>query len=214
MSLDNNFDYNIERQSTTQGSPSKGGRGASSRRTEETQKTFSNKGLDNAFVAPEILFSKFSDHTSALDVWGFGMCLYCVLFGKKPKSFYATYRDWYMKSHGKDIEMITRMPFVPPSKTNFIYDPFCFDFDNPFEATDLGPEDIGAEVMKQLKGLAEDDHSGEAGEVFDFSNFMKCIKSLSYSSMFDSANSKKFHMKDLKNLTEKAMKNNLPRFGG
>ena len=78
------------------------------------------------------------------------MCLYCVLFGKKPKSFYATYRDWYLKSHGKDIEMITRMPFVPPSKTNFIYDPFCFDFDNPFEATDLGPEDIGAEVMKQL----------------------------------------------------------------
>jgi len=214
LSLDNSGDYNIERQSTTQGSPSKGGKGASSRRTESTQKDFSNKGLDNSFVAPEIMFSKYSDHTAALDVWGFGMCLYCVLFGKKPKSFYAAYRDWYLKSHKQDIEH-SNMPFVPPSKSNFIYDPFCFDFDNPFEATDLGPEDIGAEVMKQLKGLAEDDIlNGETGEAFDFSNFMKCIKSLSYSSMFDSEHSKKFHMKDLKHLTEKAMKNNLPRFGG
>jgi serine/threonine protein kinase len=53
---------------------------SSSKKT-EAQKTFSNRALDNPFLAPEILFSKFTDHTSALDVWSFGMIMYCVLLG-------------------------------------------------------------------------------------------------------------------------------------
>jgi hypothetical protein len=78
----------------------------------------------------------------------------------------------------------------------------------------MGPEDIGAEVMKQLAGLVKDDDEDLKSEAFDFTNFMKCIKSLSYSAMFDSADSKRFYMKDLKDLTEKALKNTVPRFGG
>jgi serine/threonine protein kinase len=54
--------------------------GTSSKRT-EAQKSFSNRALDNPFIAPEILFQKFSDHTAALDVYSFGMLMYCVLLG-------------------------------------------------------------------------------------------------------------------------------------
>jgi serine/threonine protein kinase len=70
--------------------------GTSSKKT-ETTKSFSNRALDSPFIAPEVLFSKFSDHTSALDVWSFGMIMYCILLGRKPDSFYAVYRRWYKK---------------------------------------------------------------------------------------------------------------------
>jgi serine/threonine protein kinase len=53
---------------------------------------FSNKALDSPFVPPEVLFSKFSDHTAALDVWCFGMVLFCLMFGRKPVSYYSVYR--------------------------------------------------------------------------------------------------------------------------
>jgi serine/threonine protein kinase len=126
LSLENNNVYNIGRQSSTNISPSKGvGGGTSSRRTGD-ERQFSNKALDSCFLAPEILFKKYKKHTASLDVWGFGMILYCLLFGKKPKSFYGVYRDWYLKSHGHDIELGT-LPFIPPSMNNFIYDPFSFD---------------------------------------------------------------------------------------
>jgi hypothetical protein len=36
---------------------------------------------------------------------------------------------WHKKAHQKDVEF-TQLPFTPPSKSNFIYDPFTFDFDN------------------------------------------------------------------------------------
>jgi serine/threonine protein kinase len=172
------------------------------------------------FLAPELLFSKFQDHTSAIDVWGFGMVLYCVLFGKKPKSFYAVYRDWYKKTHNRDVGMGT-IPFVPPSTKNFIYDPFAFDFENPFDAHSASEDpDLGAEVMKQLKGLAEaaeadaDMKNEKLGDgMFDFSNFMKCISKLSYSALF-SDDSSKFNCKNLSYLADKAQENSVPRFAG
>lgn len=61
------------------------------------------------------------------------MIMYCVLLGQKPDSFYSIYRGWYKKHHGHDIELGT-LPFIPPSKSNFLYDPFSVDFDNPFRA--------------------------------------------------------------------------------
>jgi hypothetical protein len=60
------------------------------------------------------------------------MIIYCIMFGKKPESFYATYKRWYRKSHDHDIELGT-LPFIPPSIQNFLYDPFSIDFDNPFD---------------------------------------------------------------------------------
>ena len=78
--------------------------GTSSKKT-EAQKSFSNRALDNPFIAPEILFQKFSEHTAALDVWSFGMMMYCVLLGQKPDSFYTVYRAWYKRQHGYDIEL-------------------------------------------------------------------------------------------------------------
>jgi serine/threonine protein kinase len=110
---------------------------------------FDNKALDNPFLAPENLFSKFQDHTSSMDVWGFGMVLYCLLLGKKPKSFYATYRDWYKKSHGIDLDEQDTATgnFIRPSKKNFIYDPFGFDFENPFNAASNVDPEISSELM-------------------------------------------------------------------
>ena len=93
---------------------------------------FSNRALDSAFIAPEVLFSKFSDHTAAMDVWAFGMIMFSLIFGRKPVSYYQIYRQWLLKAHQVDAEM-GNLPFTPPSKTNFIYDPFSIDFENPFE---------------------------------------------------------------------------------
>ena len=63
------------------------------------------------------------------------MIIYCLLLGKKPRSFYAVYREWYKKCHGHDVEMST-LPFAPPSTTDFLYDPFSVDFENPFGTED------------------------------------------------------------------------------
>ena len=54
--------------------------GTSSKKT-DTQKSFSNRALDTAFLAPENLFEKFSEQTAAQDVWSFGMIMYALLFG-------------------------------------------------------------------------------------------------------------------------------------
>jgi len=80
-------------------------------------------------MAPEALFSKFSEQTSAMDVWSVGMILFSLLFGRKPESFYSSYRKWLKTAYGKDVEF-SKLPFTPPSKSNFNYDPFTFDFDN------------------------------------------------------------------------------------
>jgi serine/threonine protein kinase len=112
-------------------------------------------------LAPEVLFNKSCEHDAKMDVWSFGMILFCLLTGKKPKSFYTVYRDWYRKSSrsgqnpcGYDVEA-SQLPFTPPSRTNFVYDPFSYDFDNPFESGSIQDPDLGKEVMKQLKGLSE-----------------------------------------------------------
>jgi serine/threonine protein kinase len=82
-----------------------------------------------------MLFNKFQDHTAAIDVWAFGMIMYCVLFGKRPASYYKVYREWFKKSHNADVE-IQNLPFIPPSQRNFIYDPFSIDFEMPFDKVD------------------------------------------------------------------------------
>lgn len=130
---------------STNFSPSKG-LGRSSRRTENDQpRMFSNKALDSPFIAPEVLFSKFSDHTAAMDVWAFGMILFCLMFGRRPVSYYAIYRHWLKKTHNKDVEL-GNLPFTKPSSSNFIYDPFSIDFENPFERINI--EDLAATHFK------------------------------------------------------------------
>ena len=94
---------------------------------------FSNACLDNAFIAPETLFVKFLDQSSALDVWSFGMIMYCLLLGKKPSSYYSVYRAWHKKRYGKDVEVGT-LPFDAPGESEFLYDPFAVNFENPFDA--------------------------------------------------------------------------------
>ena len=143
--------------------------------------------MDNAFIAPETIFTKFSDHTSAVDVWSFGMIMYSLLLGRQPDSFYAVYRNWYKRQHGGyDIEL-SQMPFIPPSASNFLYDPFTVDFDNPFSPK--AEEEL--EVTNQVAGL-EGSLIDKQGSGFNFENIMKCIKNLSISSLFEGNNSKKF----------------------
>ena len=61
--------------------------------------------------------------------------MYCLFLEKKPRNFYAVYRERYKKYHGHDVEMST-IPFAPHSTKDFLYDPFSFYFENP-----LGTED-------------------------------------------------------------------------
>ena len=137
-----------------------------------------------------MLFSGFEKHTAQVDVWAFGMILYCILFGKKPASFYRVYRDWYMKSHGHDVELST-LPFIPPSTKNFIYDPFSIDENNPF-SNDGDYEELINHKVRSALNLEEEfqfeqsDKPGKSNGAFDFENFIQCIEGLSYSSMFSS----------------------------
>jgi len=158
-----------------------------------------------------MLFNKFQDHTAAMDVWAFGMILFSVLFGKKPASYYKVYREWYLESHGHDVEL-SNLPFIPPSAKNFIYDPFSLDFDNPFDKVDyedlLSSRASSNENMSEIYTFSEDDPYRQKDGSFNFSNFMKSISSLSYSAMFSEGNSKRFTFKPL---TEQISENNNPK---
>ena len=174
-------------------------------------RNFANNCLDNPFVAPEILFLKYLNQSSALDVWSFGMIMYCLLLGKKPQSFYAIYRAWYKKFHGHDVEMATVPPFLPPSSSNFLYDPFSVDFENPFDSEeDLWSLGGGLDIEGSLK---------EKQGTMSFENFIKCLKDMSYSSLFTQENSKKFHFKTVaeqvdENIARGADSQSAPSFPG
>jgi serine/threonine protein kinase len=187
LSLPNKEDARRIGQSQTTQTKVGGGVASSSKKTDGLRH-FSNSALDNPFIAPETLFSKFLDQNSALDVWSFGMIMYCLLLGKKPESYYASYRAWYKKCHGHDVEMAS-LPFIPPSQSNFLYDPFAIDFENPFEGEEeLWGRDAG---LQELGSFTE-----KKGKI-NFENFIKCLQGRSYSSLFTQESSKKFHFQTL-----------------
>lgn len=137
-----------------------------------------------------------------MDVWAFGMIMFCLLFGKKPVSYYQAYRQWYLKKHHFDVEM-SHLPFTPPSNSNFLYDPFSIDFENPFDHVNI--EDLAADSRKNKNVLGDLEATFRSKDgKFNFANFMKCIEQLSYSSMFSDGNSKKFNFTSVKqkNLTD------------
>ena len=111
------------------------------------------------------------------------MIIYSVLLGQKPESFYSIYRAWYKMKHDYDIELAS-LPFIPPSQSNFIYDPFSIDFDNPFNSEEL---ELNQDLHIDLPGSLMEKRSH-----LNFENVMKCIKNLSNSSLFENGNSKKF----------------------
>jgi hypothetical protein len=83
------------------------------------------------------------------------------------------------------------LPFTPPSHSNFIYDPFSIDFENPFESISM--EDLAQNNFKQKMTLEEMENQFRPKDgTLNFENFMKCISDLSYSGMFTKENSKKF----------------------
>jgi hypothetical protein len=130
-----------------------------------------------------------------MDVWSFGMIMFCILFGRKPTSYYQTYKNWLLKTHSIDSDL-GNLPFTPPSKSNFIYDPFSIDFENPFDNVNI--DDLASNNMLARHELEELEASfkGKDGSM-NFDNFMKCIEDLSYSGMFTKENSKKFNMPKL-----------------
>ena len=84
------------------------------------------------------------------------------------------------------------LPFTPPSKSNFIYDPFSIDFENPFDKVSM--EDLAQTNFKSRTTIEELEQSFKAKDgSLNFENFMKCISDLSYSGMFTKENSKKFN---------------------
>ena len=191
LNLENNGEDLRANKSSTNHSPSRKAGPASSSQKTDGARTFSNACLDNVFIAPETLFLKFLDQTSALDVWSFGMIMFCLLLGKKPKSFYAIYRAWYKKCHGHDAETAV-LPFIPPSQANFLYDPFAMNLENPFDDSD----DLTSAGFKELLD-PQGSKPSKVGEVLSFENFIKCLKSMSYSALFTTENSKKFHFKTI-----------------
>lgn len=59
------------------------------------------------------------------------------------------YKNWISKAHNIDTEK-ENLPFIPPAKTNFIYDPFSIDFENPFDEVDLN--DLVESEIKNRNG--------------------------------------------------------------
>jgi hypothetical protein len=45
------------------------------------------------------------------------------------------------------------LPFTPPSKSNFIYDPFSIDFENPFDKVNM--EDLAQTNFKSRTTIEE-----------------------------------------------------------
>jgi hypothetical protein len=95
-----------------------------------------------------------------------------------------------------------------PSKKNFIYDPFGFDFENPFNAASSVDPEITPDVMDKLRAFSESAEVKDplldtkpSGD-FDFANFMKCISQLSYSAMFNSEHSTKFNLRSLDEISK------------
>jgi len=190
LNLENTGEVQRAGQSSTQSPGRKTGGAASSSKKTDGVRHFSNACLDNPFIAPETLFLKFLDQSSALDVWSFGMIMYCVLLGKKPRSFYATYRAWYKKCHGHDVEMAA-LPFIAPSASNFLYDPFGVELENdPMDADDSALAQSG---LLDIGGSLKEKQGGK----LSFDNFIKCLKNMSYSSLYTQENSKKFHFKSV-----------------
>jgi len=145
-----------------------------------------------------------------MDVWSFGMVMYCILFGRKPTSYYQTYKQWLLKAHQTDIEL-GNLPFTPPSKSNFIYDPFSINFENPFENFDED-ELADTNVSKKFELDALEASFKQKDGTMNFDNFMMCIEDLSYSGMFTKENSKKFNMPKI-DVSSKD-ESQVPRFAG
>jgi serine/threonine protein kinase/Ca2+-binding EF-hand superfamily protein len=186
LSLDSDDGYKPAQSQTTNQQPKVGG--AKSSQKTDGVRHFSNSALDNPFIAPETLYVKFLDQSSALDVWSFGMIMYCLLLGKKPKSFYNVFRNWSKRNFGSDIE-VAQLPFTPPSSSNFLYDPFAVDFDSPFDAED--------EIFRSPELLDIQGSLKEKGGNMNFENFIKCLKDMSYSALFTQENSKKFYFQTI-----------------
>ena len=86
------------------------------------------------------------------------------------------------------------LPFTLASQKKFLYDPFSIDFENPFDKVTV--EDIERMANGLHTQSPIDDIDGQfrlKDGALNFENFMKCIRNLSYSSMFSETNSKKFH---------------------
>ena len=192
LSLENNGEELKTGTASVLGGPKPGGAATSSKKTDGVR-NFSNRCLDNPFLAPETLFLKFLDHSASLDVWSFGMIMYCLLLGKKPQSYYSAYRAWYRKCHGHDVELAT-IPFIPASQSNFLYDPFAIDLDDP-----LTEEESHWSSLLDIGGSLTEKES-----TLNFENFIKCLKGRSYSSLFTQENSKKFHFKSIADQLEQA----------
>lgn len=99
---------------------------------------------------------------------------------------------------------MSNLPFTPPSNSNFLYDPFSIDFENPFDQVNI--EDLVESTKKHKNVLVDLEAKFRSKDgKFNFANFMKCIDQMSYSSMFSDGNSKKFNFTSVIEKTETDM---------
>lgn len=105
------------------------------------------------------------------------------------------------------------LPFISPSESNFIYDPFGVE-------VEVNKDDNDGNLLSQsgLLNFSGSLKGSEQGNL-NFDKFIMCLKNMSYSSLFTQENSKKFHFKTIaqqmrdNNISEDATQN-APHFAG
>jgi len=137
--------------------------------------------------------------------------MFCLLFGKQPASYYKVYRQWFIEHHKHDVKNDS-IPFTRSAASNFLYDPFSIDFENPFDRVKIN-DLIDGDVSHKLKQIDEETSEDVRDGKFNFENFMKCINDLSYSSMFSARTSKKFDFQSIVG-NEEVEEDTAPRFSG
>ena len=88
------------------------------------------ENLDNiysrdAFISPELIKNNLNEKlTSNIDSWIFGICLFNILYGVAPVSFYQQLKNWSIVFNKDNIQDIISDPNYNILETNFFYNPF------------------------------------------------------------------------------------------
>lgn len=83
-----------------------------------------NEVYDDPYLCPDFLLMNPSDHTYRIDTWAFGICLFNLLYGYTPISFYTQLKNWcFMYSNIDFNNVILKFPCELRSK-HFFFNPF------------------------------------------------------------------------------------------
>lgn len=83
-----------------------------------------NEVYDDPYLAPDFLLSLPKNHNNKIDTWLFGVCLFNLLYGYTPVSFYSQVKKWCDESTNLIFDRIVQnFPYEIISK-HFFFNPF------------------------------------------------------------------------------------------